>query len=70
VPNGIDQESLSTALLWVDEFLRLNLPAPWAFRLYLLGCPLWVIGPAISLLLMLLVVAGYKLFRAVRASGV
>jgi hypothetical protein len=69
VAGGADLESLSTSLLWVDEFLRLNLPAPWFFRLFLLGYPWWAIGAAVSALLVLLVVAGYKLFRTLRTSS-
>ena len=69
VPAGLDQESLSTKLLWVDEFIRLNLPAPWAFRLYLLGSPWWAIGAALSVLLALLVVSGYKLFCTWRTAN-
>jgi hypothetical protein len=69
VPAGLDQESLSTKLLWVDEFLRLNLPAPWAFRLVLLGYPWWAIGAALSVLLALLVVSGYKLFCTWRTAN-
>lgn len=68
VPAGLDQESLSTRLLWVDEFLRLNLPAPWIFRMILLGYPGWASGLAIGLLLALLVFSGYKLFRSLRTS--
>ncbi|CAG0936232.1 hypothetical protein TFLX_05098 [Thermoflexales bacterium] len=67
---GTDLESLSTELLWVDEFLRLNVPAPWLFRLILLGYPRWGIGLAVSLLLVLLVTTGYALWRFVRASAV
>ena len=69
VPAGIDQELLSTALLGVDEFVRLNLPAPWFVRAFVLGYPAWAIGLTVSALLVLLAIASYKLFRTLRISG-
>lgn len=69
LPAGLDQESLGTALLWVDEFLRLNLPAPWVFRMALLGYPRWALGAALSVLLTLLAISGDKLFRTLRISS-
>jgi hypothetical protein len=59
-----DLESLSTAILWIDEFLRLNAPAPWPFRMVLLGYPAWAIGLAVSMLLTLLIASGYALWRS------
>ena len=67
--NDTELEALSTSLLWVDEFVRLNLPAPWFFRVSLLGYPLWAIVAAVSAQLMLMVAAGYKLFHTLRTSG-
>ena len=66
---GSDLESLSTSLLWVDEFVRLNLPAPWFVRAFVLGYPTWAIGLTVSALLVLLASASYKLFRALRTSS-
>jgi hypothetical protein len=68
IPSGLDQEALGTALLKVDEFVRLNLPAPWPFRLLVLGYPAWAIAAAIGVLLVLLLISGYKLLRALRVS--
>jgi hypothetical protein len=61
-----DFESRSTTLLWVDEFLRLNVPAPWPFRMLLLGFPAWLVGFGVSTLLVLLISAGYGLWRFAR----
>jgi hypothetical protein len=68
VPANLDQETLGTTLLWVDEFLRLNMPAPWEFRMVLLGFSGWAIGTAVIVLLGLVIVSGYKLFRTLRSS--
>ena len=61
-----DFEILSTRLLWVDEFLRLNVPAPWPFRMLLLGFPAWAIGLGVSTLLVVLIGASYALWRSAR----
>ena len=66
VEDDVEIETLSTSLLWVDEFVRLNLPAPWSFRALMLGYPLWAIVAAV-ILLVVLVVAGYKLLRTLRS---
>jgi hypothetical protein len=67
---GHDLESISTRLLWVDEFLRLNLPAPWFFRMLVLGFyPVGVIGLVVGVLLLTVIVAGYKLFRSLHSGA-
>jgi hypothetical protein len=69
VPANLDQETLGTTLLWVDEFLRLNLPAPWPFRMLLLGYSPLLVGAVVTALLGLLAISGYKLLRALRSSN-
>jgi 4-amino-4-deoxy-L-arabinose transferase-like glycosyltransferase len=65
--SGAQLETLSTAVLQADEFLRLNAPAPWPFRMLLLDYPAWMIGLAVSTLLMLLLISGYALVRSARS---
>jgi hypothetical protein len=53
-----DLESLSTHLMWVDEFFRLNVPDFWFAHLILLGFLPIVVGLIVATLLGVVIVAG------------
>jgi hypothetical protein len=60
-------ESLSTHLMWVDEFFRLNVPDFWFVHLPLLGLSPIGIGVATIGLLAASLFAGYRLLKLMLA---
>ena len=67
IHGGSDLESLSTQLLWVDEFMRLNTPDFWFVHLWLLGVSPFVIVLSVAGLLILAVVSGRKVLIRMKA---
>jgi hypothetical protein len=61
-----DLELLSTHWLWVDEFLRLNVPDLWFVHLWLIGYSPLAIGLAMIALLAAAVLAGRRVLRMLR----
>ncbi len=59
-------EALSTHLLWVDEFFRLNVPDFWFVHLLMLGFAPAIIILTMMALLVLLVVSARKTWRMLR----
>ncbi len=64
-----DVESLSTHLLWVDEFLRLNVPDFWWLHLSLLGYSPLLINSSVLVLLIGVTVSCRKLIQGMRTEG-
>jgi hypothetical protein len=63
---GNDLESLSTHLLWVDEFFRLNVPDFWFMHLILLGFSPIVVGLIVAALLGVVIIAGRRVWLMIR----
>jgi hypothetical protein len=59
-------ESLSTHVLWFDEFFRLNLPDFWFVHLPLLGFSPFVVGLCALILLIIAVFSGWKIWLMLR----
>jgi hypothetical protein len=59
-------ESLSTYILWFDEFFRLNTPDLWFVHLPMLGFSLGWVGLLALALLILSVISGWKLIQMLR----
>jgi hypothetical protein len=59
-------ESLSTHVLWFDEFFRLNLPDFWFVHLPLLGFSPIVAGVCALILLLMVVFSGWKVWLMLR----
>jgi hypothetical protein len=64
-----DVEALSTQMMWVDEFFRLNVPDVWGVHLLLLGFSPLLIGLAVAGLIGLAVVSGWKVLQGMKAEG-
>lgn len=62
-------ETISTHLLWIDEFFRLNVPDFWWVHLLLLGFSPRLIGLAVAGLIGLAVVSGGKVLIRMRDEG-
>ncbi len=62
-----DLEGISTHLMWLDEFFRLNVPDFWFVHWLLLGLPPLPIGLAVAGLLIAALVAGAQLIKLLRA---
>ncbi|MBI5564946.1 MAG: hypothetical protein HY870_08630 [Chloroflexi bacterium] len=60
-PGGTDLETISTRLMGLDEFFRLNVPDFWFIHGLLLGFPPMPIALSVLLLLSVTVVAGRRL---------
>jgi hypothetical protein len=67
-PGGTDFATLSTQLLKVDEFFRLNLPDFWFVHLLLLGFPPIPIVLLMALLLAAAIVSGVRLIHFMRTA--
>lgn len=61
-----DLESLSTHLMWVDEFFRLNVPDFWFVHLILLGFSPIVVGLIVAALLGVVILAGRHVWLMIR----
>jgi len=64
-----DLETISTHVMWVDEFFRLNVPDFWFVHLILLGFPPIPIVLIVLLLASVTVVAGRRLIMTGRADA-
>ena len=64
-----DVEALSTQLLWIDEFFRLNVPDFWYVHLLLLGFSPLLIGLAVVGLIGLAVGSGWRVMQGLRGAG-
>ncbi len=64
-----DVESLSTHLMWVDEFFRLNVPDFWFVHWIMLGVSPAPVALVIAGLIGLAVVSGRQVFQGMRAEG-
>ena len=64
-----DLESLSTRLLWVDEFMRLNLPDFWFVHLWLLGASLPILVLSVLALLLVAVASAVNLYQTLRPTA-
>jgi hypothetical protein len=62
-------ETLSTHLMWIDEFFRLNVPDLWWVHLMLLGFSPLLIGLAVAGLMGLAVVSGRKVLIRLKDEG-
>lgn len=62
-------ETISTHLMWIDEFFRLNVPDFWCVHLMLLGFSPLPIGLAVAVLIGLTVASGWRVLRGLRAAG-
>ena len=62
-------EMISTHLLWIDEFFRLNVPDVWWVHLILLGFSPLLIGLAVAGLIGLAVVSGWKVLTRMKDEG-
>ncbi len=59
-------ESLSTHLMWVDEFFRLNVPDFWFVHLPLLGFSALIVGVLAIGLLFLTIFSGWRVWQTIR----
>jgi len=62
---GTSVEELSTHLMWVDEFFRLNVPDLWFLHLILLGFSPLVIGLVVIGLVIILMVSSRRIWQPV-----
>lgn len=62
---GTSVEELSTYLMWVDEFFRLNVPDFWFVHLILLGFSPLVIGLAVIVLVLVLMVSSRRVWLSI-----
>ena len=62
-------EMISTHLMWIDEFFRLNVPDFWWVHLLLLGFSPLLIGLAVAGLIGLAVVSGWKVLTRMKDEG-
>jgi hypothetical protein len=65
---GGDLETISTQVMWLDEFVRLNVPDMWFIHLIMLGFPPVPIVLMVLLLLGATLVAGVRLIKLLRTA--
>jgi hypothetical protein len=66
---GGEIEALSTHLMWVDEFFRLNVPDLWWMHGLLLGFSPLAIGASVLVLLAVALASGVRLFSLLKADA-